>query len=98
MFVDAVYLRGTEKVMDMRTHHARFSRGRIPSENQDGRVRGFTFYFVYFATLATERPYIALVIAPSEASSRFPSQEEFRKSNFEMDIVRAQSRSRLRVL
>lgn len=77
MFMDAVYLRGTEKVMDMRTRHARFSRGKIPSENQDGRVRGFTFYFVYFATLATERPYIALVIAP-----RKRPRDSLRERNF----------------
>lgn len=72
MFVDAIYLWGTKKVMDMRTRHGRFSRERIPSENQDGRVRGFAFYFVYFATLATERPYIARY-CPSVASSRYPS-------------------------
>lgn len=54
MLVDVSY-GGITEIMDMRTRRAQFSKGRIfsPRRIKGARVRGFTFYFVYFATLVT---------------------------------------------
>jgi len=76
MFVNAK-LRGAEEVMDMRTRRARFSKGENPlGESRRKGVRGFTFYFVYFATLVTASPlfpHVALVASGDATLRGIPS-------------------------